>query len=202
MGLARAGFAVVGVDIKPQPRYPFPFVQGDALHPPFDLSQFDFIWASVPCQRWTLHARQHGTTDQHPDLIGPARAMLEAWGGLYAIENVPHAPLRKVVILTGCMFGLNTYRKRCFETNFLVLTPPVGRPFGPKTRPGAVTVAGHSGGRSNRDDWQNGTKAAWSAAMGIDWMTNREMAEAVPPAYAEHIGRAALAVLEARRAAA
>ncbi len=95
------------------------------------------------------------------------------------------------------MFGLNTFRRRHFETNFMVLTPQPGKPFGPKTRRDAVTVAGSSGGRSNRDHWRNGNKAAWQAAMGVDWMTNEEIADAVPPAYAEFIGRAAMRFISA-----
>ncbi|CUW39693.1 conserved protein of unknown function [Magnetospirillum sp. XM-1] len=193
MGLHRAGFDVVGVDIRPQPRYPFTFILGDAQEA--DLAGFDFAWASPPCQRWTPHAQQHGTCDDHPDLVTPMRDKLRAWGGAYCIENVPRSPVRPTLILTGDLFGLNTYRKRHFETNFLVLAPKPGKAFGPKTRPGSVTVAGSSGGRSMRDGWQNGDKAAWQAAMGIDWMTNAEMAEAIPPAYGEFIGRAALAYL-------
>ena len=191
MGLHRAGFDVVGLDIRRQPHYPFTFVQGDATRPPFDIRVFDLIWASPPCQRWTPHAQQHGTSNNHPDLVAPIRTMLRASAVPYIIENVPRSPVRPTAILTGCMFGLNTYRKRHFETSFAVLTGPVGNPFGPKSRPGSVTVSGHSGGSSVRDGWTNGNGADWAAALGIDWMTNAEMAEAIPPAYAEFLARAA-----------
>jgi DNA (cytosine-5)-methyltransferase 1 len=125
------------------------------------------------------------------------RERLKEMGRPYCMENVPRAPLINPVPLTGCMFGLNTYRRRHFEVNFPLHAPPPGKPFGPKSRPGAVTVCGNSGGSSKRDGWSNGDKAAWQAAMGIDWMTNAEMAEAIPPAYAEFVGRAALAYLNA-----
>lgn len=200
MGLHRAGFDVVGVDIKRQPRYPFRFVQADALRPPFDLDAFDFIWASPKCQRWTPGAQQRGDQERHEDQIMPLRPVLIASRAMWVMENVPRSPLRRDLVLTGDMFGSKTYRKRVFEMNFLVLAPRWRPPFGPKTRPDAVTVAGRSGGKSNRDHWQNGRKDAWQAAMGIDWMTNAEMAQAVPPAYAEFIGRAALRHLEARAA--
>lgn len=196
-GLDRTGFDVVGLDVRPQPRYPFRFVQGDVLAPPFDLRGFAFVWASPPCQRWTAHAQQHGTAASHPDLVAPVRAMLRACGRPYCIENVPRSPVVAVLVLTGGMFGLNTHRRRHFETSFLVLAPPPEAPFGPKTRPGAVTVSGHSGGGSSRDGWRNGDGAAWGAALGIGWMTNREMAEAIPPAYAAFIGAAALRQLAA-----
>lgn len=198
-GLQRAGFSVHGIDIAKQPRYCGEmFGQADALamlrhvieqHP----NEFDFIWASPPCQRWTPHAQQHGTSDNHPDLIEPIRVLLKQSGVPYCIENVPRAPLINPVILTGDMFGLNTYRKRHFECSFPVLAPQPGKPFGPKSRPGSVTVSGHSGGSSTRDGWSNGNGAAWKEALGIDWMTNREMAEAIPPAYSEFIARAFLA---------
>lgn len=189
-GLARAGFDVTGCDHRPQPRYPFRFVQADATRPPFRLTDFDLIWASPPCQRWTANSQQHGTTQAHPDLVAPIRAMLAASGVPFIIENVPRSPVRSVVVLSGCMFGLNTYRKRHFETSFVALTPPVGRPFGPKSRPGSVTVAGHSGGASTRSGWTNGAGAAWGEALGVDWMTNAEMAQAIPPAYAYFLASA------------
>jgi DNA (cytosine-5)-methyltransferase 1 len=191
MGLHCAGFDVVGIDIRPQPRYPFRFIQADALRPPVDLADFDFIWASPPCQRWTPTVQQRGNAHRHPDHIPATRAMLIAAGVPFVIENVPRAPLRHDLVLTGEMFGLATYRRRIFETSFLILAPDNGKPFGPKTCPGSVTVAGSSGGKSNRDHWVNGAGSAWRAAMGIDWMLNRELAAAVPPAYAEFIGRAA-----------
>ncbi len=206
MGLYRAGFDVIGFDIKPQPRYPFQFIQCDALNPPLDLGLADFIWASPKCQRWTAMVQQRHAQEDHPDQITPLRPILERvareCGLLWCMENVPRSPLRRDLILTGEMFGLCTYRKRIFEMNFFVTAPPPGRPFGPKTRLDAVTVAGSSGGKSNRDGWTNGSKVAWQAAMGIDWMTNAEMAQAVPPAYSEFIGRAALAWMQAERQAA
>ena len=93
------------------------------------------------------------------------------------------------------MFGLRTYRKRVFELSFPCLAAEPGRPFGLKSRPGSVTVTGHSGGSSGRDGWTNGTKEDWQEAMGIDWMLNREIVDAVPPAYSEFIGRAFLAAI-------
>lgn len=91
MGLHRAGFEVVGVDIRPQPRYPFTFHQADALT--FPLDGFDFLWASPVCDRWTPHAQQHGTCDNYPDLIAPMRERLKSSGAPYCMENVPRSPV-------------------------------------------------------------------------------------------------------------
>jgi len=90
MGISRAGFVVDGVDIKPQPHYPFPFTLGDALEA--DLSGYDFVWASPPCQLWTANAKQFGTHVNHHDLIAPTREKLERWGGLTASRTF--RPLR------------------------------------------------------------------------------------------------------------
>lgn len=205
-GLSQAGFTVLGIDIEPQPRYPFEFKLADAFDCAPMFRDFDLVWASPKCQRWTPRAQGRGTAETHEDQVTPLRPILEAMarerGNLWCMENVPRSPLRRDLILTGDMFGMRTYRKRVFEMNFFVMAPPHRKPFGPKTRPGSVTVAGASGGSSNRDGWQNGRKDAWQEAMGIDWMTNEEMANAVPPAYAEFIGRAAMDVIRHRARAA
>ena len=107
MGLHRAGFEVVGVDINPQPYYPFTFRQGDALDA--DLEGFDLVWASPPCQAYTEMQRMHKNSAAHKDLVAPMRAKLQAWGGLWIMENVAGSPLRESLMLCGSMFGLSGF---------------------------------------------------------------------------------------------
>lgn len=200
MGLHRAGFDVVGVDIEPQPRYPFTFLQADALRPPFDLRQFDFIWASPPCQAFSPASRGHRNRGKiYPDLIEPTRALVKASGVAYAIENVPGAPLENTVQLCGLMFGLKVFRHRLFECSFFMMVPQcshAGKRIGTKY----FSVAGGSGRWSNWNGKQygilKGTIAQWREAMGIDWMLRREITQAIPPAYSEFIGRAAIAHIQ------
>ena len=127
MGYYRAGFTeIVGVDIKPQPRYPFEFVQADAMEYPLD--GFDAIHASPPCQAFTA-LRSMWNSREHPDLLAPTRVRLLKHRGLFVIENVPGAPMREPVMLCGSMFGLGTgdaelRRHRLFELHgFDLLTP-------------------------------------------------------------------------------
>jgi DNA (cytosine-5)-methyltransferase 1 len=187
MGLARAGFEVVGVDLSPQPHYPFAFVQADATAPPFRLADFAFIWASPPCQRYTWSTRRSRDME-FPDLVGPVRDMLQASGRPWAIENVPAAPIRRDLVLTGLMFGLQVIRRRAFELSFFTLgpTPPPKR--GTVGGGDFVTVAGHGGDNAKG----RGGRAAKQTAMGIDWLDGQSLNEAIPPAYGEFIGRAAL----------
>lgn len=201
MGLSRAGFDVVGVDIEPQPRYPFKFIQGDALNPPVDLNDFDFIWASPPCQGYSEMRHAPGALGSAPKLIGFMRARMEQTDALWVIENVraARAEMRDPVLLCGSMFNLNAQgcqlqRHRLFEANF-PLTQNVCR----HASPTIGVYGGHArkrsakhGGRGTKDVWKGGHAAAASIALGIDWMTLAEMSEAIPPAYAEFIGRAAL----------
>jgi len=196
MGLARAGFDVTGVDIRPQPHYPFRFVQADALAPPFDLADFDFIWASPPCQAYSVAA--HGERSrgrEYPDLVAPVREMLQKAGVPYAIENVPGAPLVHPTKLRGTMFpGLKVIRERWFETSWFMMQPPqVSEPRGLLTKHGYVSVAGNG-----TQGWAYKQGLRWliadmRAAMGIDWMNRTELSQAIPPDYAEFIARAALA---------
>lgn len=181
MGLHRAGFEVEGWDIKPQKNYPFTFNLGDALAA--DISRFDCVWASPPCQRYTMAQNAAKNSDAHPDLIPAVRQKLTDWGGPYIIENVVGAPLINPVMLCGLALGVNVKRHRLFESNLFLLSPGCGghdRDY--------FVVFGHevrsrmAAGRKNRI-------AEGRKAMGIDWMTRGELSEAIPPAYSEFLGR-------------
>lgn len=199
MGLHRAGFEVVGVDIKSQPRYPFKFVQADALS--FPLYGFNFVWASPPCQGYTAMRHAPGAKGA-PLLIEAMRERLKGAGALWCIENVEDAAwaMRDPVTLCGSMFDLGAQgcrlrRHRLFECSFSI-TPPKCRH---DDRPVVGVYGGHArrraasaGGRGTKDAWVGGHKAAASEALGIDWMTLEELSEAIPPAYSEYIGRRAM----------
>lgn len=204
MGLHRAGFDVVGVDIVPRRRYPFGFIQADALTHPF--AGFDFIWASPPCQGYTELRHAPGAKGTAPQLISAMRERLQASGVPWVIENVEEAAwdMRNPITLCGSMFGLGCQghqlrRHRLFESSF-----PIEQPACKHTNEPVVGVyGGHArrrsakhGGRGTRDVWEGGHKAAASEAMGMDWATLQEMSEAIPPAYAEYIGRQALQYAE------
>lgn len=187
MGLWRAGFDVVGVDIAPQPHYPFEFVQADTFDlTPEYLTSFDFLWASPPCQAHTLAQRIRNNA--HPDLIEQTRSMLRHIGKPYCIENVVGAPLIGPIELCGAMFGLKVYRHRLFECSFPIKAPrhpahvaPL-RKMGRKPEPGDFmhVVGNFSGVRQARE------------AMGIDWMVRDELREAIPPAFSKFIADVAL----------
>lgn len=179
MGWHMAGFDVTGVDINPQPKYPFKFIQSDALQ--MDLSGFDVIWASPPCQAFTRAKKLQGNI--HPELIEPVRKMLIASGKPYCIENVMGAPLIDPVMLCGTMFGLTTYRHRIFEANFEIQQPPHPEHKNKNAKMGRapkddefIQVVGHF------SDVPAGKKA-----MGIDGLGQKELAQAIPPAYSKYI---------------
>lgn len=158
MGLHRAGFDVTGIDIARQRHYPFPFIQADALVPPVDLSRFDLIWASPPCQAYTA-LRKMWNSKPHADRIPETRALLIASGRPYVIENVPGAPLKATIRLCGTMFDLQTpcgaelRRHRYFETSFGCLEPECRHGF---------SVLGVYGGHI-RDRLSNG----WGLWRGV-----------------------------------
>ena len=193
MGYHLAGFDVVGVDIRPQYRYPFPMIQADALDYPLD--GFDAIHASPPCQRYTAAAEIHDTSEDHPDLIPPMRARLAASGVPWVMENVERSPLNASLMLCGSMFGLGVKRHRLFESSVLMLAPSCGdhglwyaSVFGGRcVGRQRVTKAG-PGKRSQTWDKFPDELGTASKAMGIDWMSLAELGEAIPPAYTEWIG--------------
>lgn len=190
MGYRQAGFDVVGVDLKRQAHYPFDFHQADALTFPTD--GFDAIHASPPCQRWSKATGTRGKPLDHPDFVATIRARLIDSGVPFVIENVPKAPLREDLLLCGSMFDLRVVRHRIFESNV-----PLPQPAHGTHHADYVTVAGHTGGSSKRDGAIGfGSTDDWREAMGIGWMVGRELAEAIPPAYTEFIGRQLMEHLE------
>ena len=212
VGYHRAGFEVVGVDIQKQPRYPFAFIQGDAMDTMryliggwsvrdvvgirYSLKDFAAIHASPPCQRYSRASRHAADDRGYPDLIKTTRRLLEDSGVPFVIENVIGAPLESNIVLCGVSFGLGEgvwflSRHRQFECSVLILSP--GCPGHPRKK-APLCIAGHgtpSWGRERISRLTGRTtqpKALCRRAMGIDWMTWQELTQAIPPAYTEFIG--------------
>lgn len=205
MGYHRAGFDVVGVDLEPQPNYPFAFHQADALT--FPLDGFDAIHASPPCQAnlkgLGAANRALGREYDHHDLIAPMRSRLRASGLPYVIENVVGAALLAPIQYCGSAFALPIRRHRRFESNVLLLAPGCEhdregekRYWSSVVKDGRRTLA-----RVVQVYGNGGDRHEWGPALGIDWMTPDELTQAIPPAYTEHIGRQLLAHLGLREAA-
>jgi DNA (cytosine-5)-methyltransferase 1 len=197
VGYHRAGFEVVGVDIKKQKRYPFEFIQADALEVMQDLDflrSFDVLVGSPPCQTHSItqHLRNaQGKSTDKIDLIPETRAAFIESGLPYVIENVPGAPLKDALVLCGSSFGLKVRRHRLFESTI----PLTGLPCDHKGQGRPVGIYG-----SMRDNIPQGGRTAHSIeeareAMGIDWMLWGDLVEAIPPAYTEHINRQLLEAL-------
>lgn len=196
MGYHRAGFEVVGVDIVPQPHYPFEFVQADAMT--FPLAGFDAIHASPPCQKFS-DLKSMYNAKPHEDLLTPTLARLDAIDIPWAVENVTGAPMRAAIQLCGTVFGLGTddaelWRHRYFETSFPMMAPPCAH--GRKGRVIGV-YGGHGRDRRRTANTQDFSTEARREAMGIDWMTGDGLSQAIPPAYTNFIG---LQLLKAVRA--
>jgi DNA (cytosine-5)-methyltransferase 1 len=193
-GYQRAGFHVVGVDIEDQPNYcGDEFHRADALKFPFD--GFDAVHASPTCQTFSIATRYHpGTVDDWPDLVTPMRDRLHReCRAPFIIENVPGAPIRQDVLLCGEMFGLRLHRHRYFETEgFLVMQPPHTK----HRLRGALHNSHVEDGFARQVAGHFADMPSARAAMGVDWpMTRDELAEAIPPAYTEHIGVYLMAAL-------
>ena len=191
VGYYRAGFDVVGVDIEPQPNYPFKFIKGDALkYLERHGGDFAAIHASPPCQHYGTLAASNKNAHKHPDLVGQVRSAVAGLSRPYVIENVVGAPMIDPIMLCGEMFNLRVIRHRLFESNV-----PIDQLEHPKHR-GLTTidhhkkvvkgyyfaVYGNGGGKGSVKDWQG--------AMGIRWMPRKaELALAIPPAYTNYVGK-------------
>jgi DNA (cytosine-5)-methyltransferase 1 len=205
MGYHRAGFEdITGVDIEPMPRYPFKFVQGDALEYLKEHGhEFDVIHASPPCQVHSVLSHLAGA--EHNDYIPETRRLLKESSTIYVIENVPGSPLINPFMLCGTMFGLKTKggaqlrRHRYFEASFdVLLVPPCshnGRTiglFGNKARDTAAEKRHYSQPKDLRGGPPTDVLFSLEDArqvMGMDWASMKDLSQAIPPAYTEFIGR-------------
>jgi DNA (cytosine-5)-methyltransferase 1 len=207
-GYRDAGFDVIGLDIADQPHYPYEFVRGDAVRLLADrgfMAQFDAVHASPPCQRKSKMTRcRPGLAATYPDLLEPVRGLLVRWGGLWIMENVEGAGLpgqddlfgAHGVMLCGAMFGRELYRHRWFRGSVPLHAPNHPRHLKPASK------AGH---------WKPGTVisvegncapiALAREVMAADWMPRDRLREAIPPYYAEHLGRQLLEHLASEAAA-
>lgn len=207
-GYRDAGFDVVGLDIADQPHYPYEFVRGDAVRLLADrgfMARFDAAHASPPCQRKSKMTRcRPGLAAAYPDLLEPVRELLVRWGGPWIMENVEGAGLpgqddlfgAHGVMLCGAMFGRELYRHRWFRGSVPLCALNHPRHLKPASK------AGH---------WKPGTVisvegncapiALAREVMAADWMPRDRLREAIPPYYAEHLGRQLLGHLASEAAA-
>lgn len=212
MGYHRAGFDVVGVDVEPMPRYPFPFIHDDALEvmrhmnggwtirdvcgKRYGLKDFAVIHASPPCQAYS-RSRNNGTNSEAVKLIVPVRKLLQASGKPFVIENVEGSPLNFPLMICGAIFGLSVFgmdlpRHRLFECSHLLLSPACCHRRG-------KTIGVYGNGTNSYHRAKLGrciTDAEKKEAMGIGWMTRKELTQAIPPAYTEFIGKQLLRVIQ------
>jgi len=195
-GYHLVGFDVFGVDIEPQPNYPFKFYQADALE--FPLEGYDAYHASPPCQKWSQPTAIHGY--EHPDLVTPIRERLKITGRPFVIENLKRAPLINPLMLCGTMFGLRVKRHRYFECGGFDVW------FAPATC-ACKGKAGYTASHDGQSSYRRGAKLITVAghnflvdearqAMGLNWMTQRELAEAIPWVYTSYIGKFLLGALQ------
>lgn len=192
-GYSRAGFQVRGFDRVHSKRYPFDFTHYDFNDfDPADFADADAFHASPPCQRWSPASRASRSQHKHPDFLPLIREFLVSTGKPYVIENVPESPLAQNIKLCGSMFpGLRVRRHRVFELNFPIerlrcshhRMVHVIRLFNNLTRRtdprvNWLTIIG--GGNYPVQEGRS--------AMGVPWMTHRELSQSIPPAYTQYIG--------------
>lgn len=211
-GLQQAGFEVTGVDIKEHPDYPGTFILGDATNPPVNLEDFDFVWASPPCQKY-LAWGGHNSKEEQPDLMEPTRELLDGHP-LTCIENVVTSPLRIDLALKGNQFGLPVRRVRHFELKGFECQPPFmrfptreylpiicygsGDGVGPVQPPPSRAAYAAKHGLPNRTSLD---EIRW--ALGVEHIVSGSPKEvrqalnnAIPPVYAKWIGEHVIAAIE------
>lgn len=187
-GYVKAGFTVTGIDLYPQPKYPYHFIQSDAIDYLLEHGhKYNFIHASPPCQGYSnLTPESH--KGKYKKSISDLRKILCKLNIPYCIENVAGAKSEMInpLVLCGSMFNLRTQRHRLFETSFKIGSP---RKCDHSLLPLLVTTASKAS-REKRFKLGIKPKSVSNSvlAYGIDWMDFNGLKECIPPAYTEYIG--------------
>lgn len=179
---------ITGVDNHPQPHYPFSFMQADASS--FPLDGFDIIHASPPCEghtvgRWADYL-SYALLDQ---TVRRLRAN-NSW--LWVVENVSGVIWDSDYLLCGAALGnvldderLYLKRHRKFWSNQPITEPQCQcRSY---KHQGYRCAGTYGGGHTEKGRGYRPPAETQRAIMGIDWMNRRELAQAVPPSYTQHI---------------
>lgn len=193
-GYTLAGFDVTGVDLSPQPRYPYPFRQSDALaFLRANHEHFDAFHASPPCQDHSTLAHVQGPHGTGYLLAETIHTLAHLAGDRpWTVENVDGASSRAVmpgaVTLCGRALGIPALRRhRLFVSNTPLTAPPC--PSHPRGT--VLGVYGHLRRSARRGADGRGTKAGLDQArtmFGMPWADGPGLAQAIPARYAEHIG--------------
>lgn len=199
-GYRAAGFEVVGVDINPQPRYPYEFVQADVLEYLIEVQRFDAIHASPPCQWGTAYSRRPNHVGPCENLVHDTRTLLYSTGLPYVIEQPwsnRHA-LTAPIKLCGSSFGLDVQRHRAFEMNWKPATnPPACNHSWQAPRFPPATNRKNLRRTVEVGVWRIPLDIQHGAMGGCEWMTREELSQAIPPAYTEWIGNRLMEFLNA-----
>jgi C-5 cytosine-specific DNA methylase len=195
---------IVGVDVIGNHNYPFEFIKSDVfkLEESF-FNEFDFIWASPPCQFYIPTNKYKDT--RHPDFIPITRELLLRAEKPFVIENVPGAPIRKDLMLCGEMFSLKIIRHRLFEIHgFTVLNPEHKRHK--LSVMNGTAIGCYSGGinpgfygdKDKQKAYRERRKTIrpssdikdWQDALGVNWVNDKtHLTQMIPPAYSNYIIR-------------
>lgn len=207
MGYHRAGWDVLGVDNAPArlKRYPFPFIEGEALAYLATSPSVDAIHASPPCTGYTRGtAAIPDRLERYDRLIAATRDLLEQTDLPYVIENVEDArpELRDPITLCWTEFRdpgsvhdddgtpLWMRRHRLFESNVPLW------PGGGCQHPADMQCAGAYGGaRRDKVEARTIRKGGYvphvdvmRELLGTPWMSEKGCQLSIPPVYTEHIG--------------
>jgi DNA (cytosine-5)-methyltransferase 1 len=212
-GYAEAGFEVVGVDVDPQPNYPYEFHLADAMT--FPLAGFDAVTASPPCTGHSTMAAVNGFRGEHGTewMLHATIDRLASSGKPYVVENVSGARLPGSLTLCGSEFGLTDgeyllKRHRKFVSNILLMGAGgcacrgrriIGVYGDLSKNDRKATSRVRADGRPH-GDMRAGVERA-RRIMRMPWASPHGLTQAIPPAYTRFLGEQLMAHLRMEAAA-